>query len=121
MGNPLGRYGSDSGDNDDLVKVLLIDAPLLGLTYGAAGERSDQRDSLGEQDRATFTYHVSRDQGPKALEMRALLEEAEEYCRTHLLTLEQPEAETRFSRWYVEQFALQCAGAAPEPWPGPWD
>ena len=53
--------------------------------------------------------------------MRALLEEAEEYCRTHLLTLEQPEDETRFSRWYVEQFARQCAGAAPEPWPGPWD
>lgn len=110
-----------SEDRPEFPNRLLRLVDLLGLRYGAAGDRADHRTLHRDEDRATLTYHVPRGEGVKALEMRELLDEAEAYCRTHLLTLEQPEPEARFARWYVEQFAHQCAGAPPEPWPGPWD
>lgn len=110
-------------DRPELPRRLLQLIDLLGATYGAAGDRTDleRHEALERgEDRATLTFLVPVSQGPRALEMRTLLEEAEEYCRTELLTLQQPEAEAAFSRWYVEQFARQCLGGPPEPWPGPW-
>ncbi len=110
-------------DQPELPNRLLQLVDLLGATYGAAGDRSDleRHEALARgDDRATLTYLVAPTLGPQALQMRALLEEAEEYCRTHLLTLEQPEVQAEFARWYVEQFAQQCAGGPAVPWPGPW-
>ena len=111
-------------DRPELPNRLLQLVDVLGSTYGAAGDRYDDLDrhealARGE-DRATLTFSVPLSQGPRALQMRALLDEADEYCRTHLLTLQQPPVEAAFARWYVEQFARQCAGGDPEPWPGPW-
>ena len=53
--------------------------------------------------------------------MRALLDEVEEYCRTELLTLAQPQVQADFSRWYIEEIVRQTQGHSPRPWPGPWD
>ena len=107
----------------ELPNRLLVLVDLLGARYGAAGDRSDldrhQALARGE-DRVTVSFQVARAQGPLALRMRALLDEADEYCRTDLLTLQQPEVDAAFARWYVEQFAQQCAGGPPVPWPGPW-
>jgi hypothetical protein len=97
---------------------------VLGQQYGAAGNRpDDDRDQAlaAGRDRMDLTYQVPRSLGPDAASMRALLDEAEEYCRSELLTLAQPKEQADFSRWYIEEFVRQTQGEAPTPWPGPWD
>ena len=161
MGSPLGRYARD--DPDELVTVVLLDAPLriwqraaehhdelmrelallalapdpptlpkrltelvqvLGQQYGAAASRPDDARYAALAaglDRLDLTYHVPRTLGADAAQMRALLDEAEAYCRTELLTLAQPKVQADFSRWYIEEFVRQTEGAPPRRWPGPWD
>jgi hypothetical protein len=97
---------------------------VLGETYGAAGSRPDDaRDEAmaAGLDRVDLTYQVPRSLGTDAAKMRALLDEAEEYCRDELLTLAQPKEQADFSRWYIEEFVRQTDGLPPRPWPGPWD
>jgi hypothetical protein len=96
---------------------------VLGNRYGAAGARPDdaREEALAQGlDRVDLTYEVPRSAGEAGLAMRALLDEAEEYCKTELLTLQQPEVDAAFGRWYIEQFVRQCSGEPPVPWPGPW-
>ena len=108
----------------DLPNRLLELVDVLGNRYGAAGSRPDaEKDAAvaAGLDRVTLTYEITPAQAAQAARMRALLDEAEAFCATHLLTMGQPETEARFSRWYVDQFVQQAAGADPEPWSGPWD
>ena len=97
---------------------------VLGQRYGAAGARPDdeREEALAAGlDRVDLTYEVPRSAGPAAAHMRALLDEAEEYCRDALLTLAQPKVQADFAQWYIQEFVRQCEGAEPSPWPGPWD
>ena len=97
---------------------------LLGQTYGAAGARpDDDREAALAQgrDRLDLRYEVPRSAGADAARFRALLDEAEEYCRSELLTLAQSEVEGAFSRWYIDEFVRQTSGEPPRAWPGPWD
>ena len=108
----------------ELPERLLELVDVLGNRYGAAGSRPDEEKDAAVaagRDRVTLTYEITPDQAAQAAGMRALLDEAEAFCATHLLTMQQPETEARFSRWYIDQFVQQAAGAAPEPWSGPWD
>ncbi len=101
--------------------VKLVD--VLGRQYGAAVARPDgERDVALARglDRLDLTYKVPRSAGDAARRMRALLDEAEEYCRTDLLTVAQPQVQVDFARWYTDQFVQQCSGGPPTPWPGPW-
>jgi len=103
---------------------LLELVELLGNQNGAASARpDDERDAAlaAGQDRIDLTYTVPRSTAGAAQRMRALLDEAEEYCRSSLLTVSQPEVQNAFSQWYVDQFVRQTAGEPPVPWPGPWD
>lgn len=111
-------------DPPDLPQRLTELVQVLGAQYGAAGDRSDQeRDAaLAEGvDRLDLTYEVPRAAGADAGRMRALLDEAEEYCRDQLLTLQQGPVERAFAQWYIGEFTRQTAGEPPTPWPGPWD
>jgi hypothetical protein len=111
-------------DPPDLPQRLTELVQLLGQQYGAAGSRPDDaREELVAAgiDRMDLTYEVPRSLGPDAARMRALLDEAEEYCRTELLTLAQPQDEAAFSQWYIEEFVRQTQGEPPRAWPGPWD
>lgn len=111
-------------DPPALPKRLTELVHVLGEQYGAASSRPDDaRDEAlaAGLDRVDLTYQVPRDLGADALRMRALLDEAEEYCRTELLTLAQPQVQADFARWYIEEFVRQTAGEPPTPWPGPWD
>lgn len=108
----------------DLPQRLLELVQVLGVQYGAAGERRDaDKDAAlaAGADRVTLTYEVTAAQAAQVAQARELLEEAETYCGIHLLTTPQPETEARFARWYVDQFVQQAAGTDPEPWSGPWD
>lgn len=113
-----------SGTTRGLPERLLELVDVLGHQYGAAGARPDvERDAAmaAGLDRVDLDYQVSRSIAESAQHMRALLDEAEEYCRSFLLTLEQPPEQAAFSRWYIDQFVQQCAGQPPVPWAGPWD
>jgi hypothetical protein len=110
--------------NPALPTRLLELVELLGNRFGAAGQRPDDvRDTaLAEgRDRLDLTFHVPSSTAVDARRMRDLLAEAEEYCRTDLLTLAQPPVQAAFARWYIEQFVEQTAGLPATPWPGPWD
>ena len=111
-------------DPPPLPKRLTELVQVLGQQYGAAGSRpEDARDAAlaAGQDRMDLSYEVPRTLGADALRMRALLDEAEEYCRTELLTLAQPQVQADFARWYIDEFARQTDGLPPRPWPGPRD
>ena len=110
-------------DPPDLPQRLTELVQVLGQQYGAAGARpDDDRDAAlaAGRDRADLVYEVPRSAGAAAVRMRALLDEAEEYCRTSLLTLAQSDVEAAFSHWYIEEFVRQTDGHEPTPWPGPW-
>ena len=113
-----------SDPRPELPNRLLQLVDVLGIQYGAAGDRTDERKDAAVAaglDRLDLTYEVPRSTAERGLAMRALLDEAEEFCRTDLLTLQQPETEARFARWYIDQFVDQAAGLPPTPWSGPWD
>ena len=103
--------------------VELID--LLVGRNGVAAPRADPQQDLALPaglERIDLAYEVSRSDGAAAGAVRALLEEVAKFCRVgaDLLTLEPSPVLTRFFRWYVEQFQVQCDGGPPTPWPGPW-
>lgn len=103
---------------------LLELVDVLGNQYGAASWRPDtERDAAVDAglDRVDLTYEVPRSSAAAATHMRVLLDEAEDFCRSELLTLAQPPVLADFSRWYVEQFVQQADGKPAQPWPGPWD
>ena len=112
-----------SPTNQELPTRLLELVDVLGNQYGAAGARLDEdREAARARglDRIDLRYEVPRSSAASAQRMRDLLDEAEQYCRTDLLTLAQPQAQADFARWYIDQFVRQCAGNPPTPWPGPW-
>ncbi|MCU1600880.1 MAG: hypothetical protein JWO22_1589 [Frankiales bacterium] len=113
-----------AADPPELPKRLTELVQLLGQQYGAAGSRpeDDREQALADgRDRIDLSYEVPRSAGPAAARMRALLDEAEEYCRTTLLTLQQSPVEAAFSAWYIDEFVRQTQGLPPTPWPGPWE
>jgi hypothetical protein len=113
-----------SSDRPELPTRLLELVDVLGGQYGAASARPDkERDAAvaAGLDRVDLTYEVPRELAGQAQRMRQLLEEAEQFCQTHLLTLAQPEVQARFARWYIDQFVRQSAGEPAQPWEGPWD
>jgi hypothetical protein len=108
----------------ELPTRLLELVDVLGRQYGAAGVRPDDEWDAAVAaglDRIDLTYEVPRSVASSAQRMRDLLDEAEEYCRTDLLTMEQAPVQAAFSRWYIDQFVHQANGQPPVPWPGPWD
>lgn len=96
---------------------------LLGHRYGAASTRPDDQIERGLAlglDRMDLRYDVPRSAAAAAVRMRELLDAAEAYSGTELLTLAQPPVVADFGRWYVDQFVRQVDGRSATPWPGPW-
>jgi anti-anti-sigma factor len=65
-----------------------------------------------------LTFRVPVEARDGALQLDALFDEAEEFCRsgTHLLTLVAPPEVTAYRRWFLGQFVTQIDGADPVPW-----
>lgn len=73
----------------------------------------------GESVIEELVYEVPASAAEAAAQLGALLDEADNYCRTgkHLLTLATPAELVLFRRWFLDEFQVQVAGAAPTPWP----
>lgn len=65
-----------------------------------------------------LTFQVPPEAADDATQLGALLDEADDYCRSgrHLLTLATPAELVRFRHWYLDQFIHQLGGQAPAPW-----
>jgi hypothetical protein len=65
-----------------------------------------------------LTYHVPAAAGEGADDLRALLAQADEYCRHgDLLTVAPPPEAVRLRNWFLEEFVVQIDGREPTPWP----
>lgn len=79
------------------------------LALQAALDRGDAHIDL--------SYEVPPDAGAAARRLGALLDEADEFCRSgDLLTLATLPESLAFRRWFLEEFALQVDGRPPRPW-----
>lgn len=81
------------------------------LAMDAALERGDETIDL--------SYEVPPAVAGAARQLGALLDEADDFCRSgELLTLAtQPEG-VAFRRWYLDEFQRQVDGEPPRPWSG---
>jgi hypothetical protein len=70
-------------------------------------------------DRIDVTVAVSRDLSPTFLELRVLLETANEFCAdAQMLTLAAGPQEQALRSWYLGELADQPHGSDPRPWDG---
>lgn len=69
-------------------------------------------------ERIDVVIRIPADAREAALELDALLDEVDEYCRqsTLLLTVEAPPATTAVRKWYLHEFVRQIGGEPPTPW-----
>ena len=73
------------------------------------------RDILDE-----LVFRVPADVACAVEQLRAILDEADEFCRSgQMLVLATPPDLVRYRNWYLDQFSGQAAGQPPEPWSGP--
>ena len=73
------------------------------------------RDLLDE-----LVFRVPADVTGAVQQLRAILEEADEFCRSgQMLALATPPDLVRYRNWYLDQFISQADGQPPQPWSGP--
>jgi hypothetical protein len=107
-----------SGDHVPARLLALIEE--LRGRFGAfsAGPRQAMQEALERGDTTIdLRYEVPADVGTAAGGLRALLDEADEFCRAgDLLTLASPPEVLAFRRWFLDEFELQIEGHPPRPW-----
>ncbi|MEY2434742.1 MAG: hypothetical protein QOC92_4467, partial [Acidimicrobiaceae bacterium] len=67
------------------------------------------------------TYLVPRAIGDAVVQLRKLLDEADDYCRAgeHLVTLAAPPTTRAYREWLLGEFVSQATGGSPRPWTMP--
>lgn len=114
------RFGG--GGTEDLPARLVALAGDLTDRFSSFTEATDAEWARAEARGdvvVDLVYRVPPEAGPAAAEIAALLDEADEYCRSGaLLTLITPEPAAAFRRWFLGEFARQIAGGEPQRWPG---
>jgi hypothetical protein len=94
----------------------------VGARFAGLNDAAEQRvdDALARGDEyVDVVYRVPREASAACVELGAMLDEADQFCRDgDLLTLATPEDQVAFRRWFLDEFVTQLAGGAPTPWPG---
>ena len=76
--------------------------------------------SAGRQFLDELVFRVPPDMAEAAEQLRAVLDEADELCRSdRMLVQATPPDLVRYRNWYLDQFSRQLAGRLPQPWSGP--
>jgi hypothetical protein len=71
-----------------------------------------------DEDEIDLVYRVPTETAQAVVELSALLDEADEFCRAgDLLTLATPPEALAFRRWFLDEFVRQIEGEPPLPWP----
>ncbi len=135
LGLPLDVYRRASEHSDELLREFAlireddsdqIPARLLalveelrgrfsGFTHGQTVALQEALDR-GDAEIDLF-YEIPADASPAVARLGALLDEADEFCRSgDLLTLATTAEGLAFRRWFLEEFARQAAGQPPRSW-----
>lgn len=85
---------------------------------GATDRERDRAMARGDAT-VDLTYLVPVHARQAALDLEAMAQEADEFCRQgeELLTMARPAEVRRFGRWYLGQFVDQIEGRPPRSWP----
>lgn len=114
------RIGSVAGTTRPVPVRLLDLVAELRLRYaGTSTEQELEFDAALEDGRTSLDlrYRVPAGAGQACLDLSALLDEADGYCRDGgRITMIAPPEQAAFRRWYLGEFARQEAGEAPTPW-----
>jgi hypothetical protein len=99
--------------------IELVDV-LQGRYAGYTTEQEDQLEAAVEQglESIDLTFQVPPDAAAASVDLAAILDEADAYCREgrHLLTLATPPEALAYRQWYLQQFIDQIAGRPPQSW-----
>lgn len=135
LGLPLDVYQRASEHNDELLREFAlireddsdhVPTRLLALIeelhgrFGAftEGPTSALQGALVRGDREIdLHYEVPAEAADAAMRLGALLDEADEFCRSgDLLTLATLPEALGFRRWFLDEFVSQIAGRPPRSW-----
>lgn len=109
----------EEGSDHVPARLLRVIEELRGR-FGAfaAGPRQAMQDALDRgDDSVDLEYRVPLEVGDAAERLGALLDEADEFCRSgDLLTMATPPDGLAFRHWYLAEFERQVAGQPPRPW-----
>ena len=76
--------------------------------------------SAGREILDELVFRVPPDIADAAEQLRAVLDEADAFCRSgQMLVLATPPDLVRYRNWYLDQFTRQMDGQLPQPWSGP--
>jgi hypothetical protein len=136
---PVRLYADARDHDDDLVREFklithggqagasTVPARLVQLTghlsrdfarYTDAGYAQLDAAVDADEETADVVFHVPAAFGEGAARLLALLDDADDHCRTGaLLTPPSPPEIANFRRWLLGEFARQTAGLEPRPWP----
>lgn len=105
---------------------LFVPARLTGIMKklrhqysGLTQTQSDEMDEAMARGIATIdvTYRLPAAVAPAVRDLDALLDEADDFCRSgELLTMATPPDLVRYRKWFLGEFARQLAGHEPTPW-----
>lgn len=112
---------SDPADGADVPRRLLDLIAALGERFsGFTAEQEKALDAALERGETTvgLVYRVPVEIRQAVLDLGALLDEADEFCRRGdaLLTLATPPRALAFRRWFLEEFVRQVDGLEPRTW-----
>lgn len=112
---------ASSEDEASVPRRLRLLIEELEDRFGAfsAAPRSALATALDRGDKSIdVEYCVPPEAKEAVVALGALLDEADDFCRTgtHLLTLATPPGPLALRRWYLDQFVAQIDGAEPVPW-----
>lgn len=117
----LREFALIRGDDSDQVPARLLTLiEELRSRFGAfsEGPRQAMQDALerGEAE-IDLRYEVPPEAAAGVRQLGALLDEADEFCRSgDLLTLATLPEGLAFRRWFLDEFELQLQGHPPRPW-----
>ena len=135
LGLPLDIYGRSSEHTDELLREFAliredasdhVPARLLALIHQlnarfaafTQGQTAALRHALARGDpEIDLLYEVPPEASEGAARLAALLDEADDFCRSgDLLTLATLPEGVAFRRWFLEEFVFQIEGRPPRSW-----
>lgn len=105
---------------DEIPERLLDVVAAMRARYAAftAGPDAERQAAIERGDETMdLEFLIPEAARDACLDLSALLDQVDDYCRTgQLLTMASPPELLAFRRWYLGEFVAQLDGAEPTPW-----
>lgn len=109
-------HGDDYPIAEELTELGMQVEKERRFSHGVEALDQAMRDGA---DRVDLEYHVPPSAGATMARLRAVLDEADRFCREQrLLSLARTPQQKELADWYLGEFVRQAAGEPAQPWPG---